>query len=90
MDVVGREPNDKAELELYKYLESISVKGTCWFNLDIPGTHEIDCLAWFDEIGFFIIEVKGYRISDFKTITLDNIQFTNSIHQTRYGHKPPP
>jgi hypothetical protein len=90
MDVVGREPNDKAELELYKYLESISIKGTSWFNLDIPGTHEIDCLAWFDEIGFFIIEVKGYRISDFKTITLDNIQFTNSIHQTRYGHKPPP
>jgi hypothetical protein len=90
MDVVGREPNDKAELELYKYLENISVKGTSWFNLDIPGTHEIDCLAWFDEIGFFIIEVKGYRIGDFKTITLDNIQFTNNIHQTRYGHKPPP
>lgn len=90
MEVIGREPNDKAELELFNYFEKLNINGVSWFNLDIPGTNEIDCLAWFEELGFFVIEVKGYRISDFSEITLDNIKFSKAIHQSRYGHKPPP
>jgi hypothetical protein len=90
MEVLGNEPKDRAELELYNYLNAINYKGTAWFNLDIPGTNEIDCLMWIDEIGMFSIEVKGYSIDDFDSLSLDHIEFSRPILQQRYGIKPPP
>ncbi len=90
MEVLGNEPKDRAELELYNYINTINRKGTAWFNLDIPGTNEIDCLMWIDQVGMFSIEVKGYSIDDFESISLDHIQFSKKILQQRYGTKPPP
>lgn len=89
MKVFGREPNDSAEKSLFEYLQSCSINGTAWFNLDIPGTNEIDCVSWFENIGMFVIEIKGFKLSDFKSIDLDNIVFANKNHQSKYGHKPP-
>lgn len=90
MEIIGRIPSDKAELEFFNFLQSSGIEGTAWFNLDVPGTNEIDCLIWIEQIGFFVVEIKGYRINDFKSISMDNITFNSELLQGRYGHKPTP
>jgi hypothetical protein len=90
METLGRQPTDNAEKSLYDFFNSLTLEGVSWFNLDIPGINEIDCIGWFKDYGFFAIETKGFKLKDFKDITLDNITFSSQNHQSKYGHKNPP
>tara|TARA_B110000285_G_C15142247_1_gene631740 strand:- start:5844 stop:7994 length:2151 start_codon:yes stop_codon:yes gene_type:complete len=90
MEVNGKEPDNKAERILFSYFHELPFEGCSWFNLDIPGTNEIDCLAWIEEFGFYNIEIKGFRIKDFSEIALDQIKYSWSGNQLKYGRKPAP
>ena len=90
MENLGNLPTNEAELQLFNFVEQLALEGSAWFNLDIPGTNEIDCLVWFAELGMYSIEVKAFRIDDFSSISTDNITYSNRTHQQKYGHKPPP
>lgn len=90
METLGRQPTDNAEKSLYDFFNSMTLEGVSWFNLDIPGINEIDSIGWFKDFGFFAIETKGFKLRDFKDITLDNITFTSDNHQSKYGFKVPP
>jgi len=91
MEIFGRQPSDTAEKSLFDYFTQLSTEeGIAWFNLDIPSINEMDTVAWFKDYGFFIIETKGFRINDFKNVSLDNITYRSEKHQQRFGHKNPP
>ncbi len=90
MEVLGRQPIDKAEKSLFDYFSSLKLEGISWFNIDLPGINEIDCIGWFKDFGFFLIETKGFNINDFRSLTLDCITYKNNYHQVKYGHKNPP
>jgi hypothetical protein len=90
MEVLGRQPTDSAEKSLFEFFKSLNVEGTAWFNLDMAGINEIDAVGWFKDFGFFLVETKGFKVNDFKELSLDNIAFRNQTHQSRYGHKNPP
>lgn len=90
MDVFGRAPEDDAEKSLFDLCNEIEVNGAAWFNLDIPAINEIDAICWFKDYGFFIVETKGFRINDFKSINIDYIEYKSVNHQLKYGKKPPP
>jgi len=90
MDVYGKIPEDDAERSLYDFINEIDLAGVSWFNLDIPAINEIDALCWFKDFGFYIIETKGFRINDFKSVNLDYVEYRSLNHQGKYGKKPPP
>jgi hypothetical protein len=90
MEVNGKIPEDDAERSLYDFCKEINAAGTAWFNLDIPVINEIDALCWFKDYGFFIIETKGFRINDFKSVNLDYVEYRSVNHQNKFGKKPPP
>jgi superfamily I DNA and RNA helicase len=90
MEVYGKIPDDDAERSLYDFCNEINAAGTAWFNLDIPAINEIDALCWFKDYGFFIIETKGFRINDFKSVNLDYVEYRSVNHQNKFGKKPPP
>lgn len=90
MEVRGKKPKQKAERILFSYFDELPFEGCSWFNLDIPGTNEIDCLAWIEEFGIFNFETKGFRIKDFSEIALDKIKYSNPKLEGRYGRKPAP
>src|ERR1035437_1362089 len=90
MEVLGLPPSDSAEKSLYDFLNGLELEGVAWFNLDLPGIHEIDSIGWFKDFGFFSIATKGFNIRDFKDLTLDHITYTNENHQFKFGHKPAP
>ncbi len=90
MEVYGKVPEDDAEKSLYDFCTEIDVNGSAWFNLDIPAINEIDALCWFKDYGFFIVETKGFRINDFKSVNLDFVEYRSINHQNRFGKKPPP
>jgi SpoVK/Ycf46/Vps4 family AAA+-type ATPase len=90
METLGRQPTDNAEKSLYDFFNSLTLDGVSWFNVDIPGINEIDALSWFKDYRFFAIETKGFKLNDFKNITLDNITYNSQNHQSKYGHKNPP
>lgn len=90
MEIFGRQPSDTAEKSLFDYFTPLNTEGVAWFNLDIPSINEMDTVGWFKEYGFFIFETKGFRINDFKNVSLDNITYRSEKHQLRFGHKNPP
>lgn len=90
MRVLGKRPQDEAESMFFDKLTNSNLTGQALFGLELIGSNEIDCLLWLDNIGWFVIEIKGFRTNDFKSVCRQNITFNKPNHQNKYGYKPTP
>lgn len=85
---LSKKPINRAEAIFYDFLKNTNLNGHAWFGLELTGTNEIDCLLWLDNVGWFVIEIKGFKIKDFKSVCKQNITYNYEEHQKSYGHKP--